>query len=202
MTCDGNVCYMHFFTQDLAAESAKSIIANQAILNALHKMISQHKSYGAVEPQPSTVVTSVASTISTPSCSSAQQTITSRESIPVSEPDIMQAVNLFLNMPSEFPDKLETISEDKPVQTSSDTVNNLLKGLSSQLPNDESLRKLSDETLDVLPSFAMAVLNKSNKNAGDVSQEAAGTSSDCVPSTCNLILLNVYLLCNVGKCCI
>lgn len=44
------------------------------------------------------------------------------------------------------------------LNTSSDTVNELLRGLCSH-PSDNSLQRLSEETADVLPSFAKAMLS-------------------------------------------
>ena len=49
-----------------------------------------------------------------------------------------------------------TESQEKVFNTSSDTVNNLLRGLSSTRES-ESIKKLSEETANVLPTFAKAL---------------------------------------------
>ena len=57
----------------------------------------------------------------------------------------------------------ETSGSAEIFNTSSDTVNELLRGLSSH-PNDQSLQKLCHDTADVLPSFAKAIVSLENKS--------------------------------------
>ena len=60
-------------------------------------------------------------------------------------------------LPSSSP--MACLPEHATVQSSSDTVNELLRGLVSSSPNqDHALRKLSEETSDVLPTFAKAMM--------------------------------------------
>ena len=62
--------------------------------------------------------------------------------------------------------------------TSSDTVNKLLRGLSSTCETD-SIRKLSEETASVLPSFAKALGQSSQPLSGELSfQQLEDKNSD------------------------
>lgn len=67
-----------------------------------------------------------------------------------------------------LPGILDVLDVDEKVSifnTSSDTVNRLLRGLSSTNQND-SIKKLTEETASVLPSFAKA-LDKSSQPTTD-----------------------------------
>lgn len=65
-------------------------------------------------------------------------------------------------------------SAEHPLQTSSDTVNELLRGLCSttasstrEVEEQNSLQRLSEETADVLPTFAKAVIQMSGNGGRD-----------------------------------
>ena len=60
------------------------------------------------------------------------------------------------NFLAEHAGDLDAASTSKLFHTSSDTVNELLRGLSSK-HDDRSIQKLSEETADVLPTFAKAL---------------------------------------------
>ena len=60
------------------------------------------------------------------------------------------------NFLAEHAADLDTASTSNLFHTSSDTVNELLRGLSSK-QDDRSIQRLSEETADVLPTFAKAL---------------------------------------------
>lgn len=61
--------------------------------------------------------------------------------------------------PSSYPSSSPRIPESAMFYSSSDTVNELLKGLTTSASNqDRALKKLSEETADVLPTFAKAMM--------------------------------------------
>ena len=60
------------------------------------------------------------------------------------------------------------LSSNEPVHASSDTVNELLRGLystSREEQQQESLKRLSEETADVLPTFAKAVIQMGSSSS-------------------------------------
>ncbi len=99
--------------------------------------------------------------ITTQACSSHQN----RE---IDERDLHVQTSVLDNFLTEGSEKSTGVSN--MFYTSSDTVNKLLRGLSSVKPSD-SIQKLSEETADVLPTFAKALGNSLLTSAGP-SQES------------------------------
>lgn len=74
------------------------------------------------------------------------------------------------------------VGTNPPIYSNTDTVGELLKGLATPMGERESLQRLSDETQDVLPTFAQAMLqlhmNSPNSAHNDVSALDTPTLQD------------------------
>ena len=109
----------------------------------------------SIEP-PTTLVTpldTAVSVIPTPIVVPSTTGLAHQPESSIPEEEIQSTVldNFFAERPVCY-----SSSEAKHFNTSSDTVNKLLRGLSSIKPS-ESIQKLSEETSDVLPTFAKAL---------------------------------------------
>ena len=97
----------------------------------------------------------------------------------ITESDIQGALldNFLLEQSS-----VQSSGTSRLFHTSSDTVNELLKGLSTT-QQDDSIRKLTEETADVLPSFAKALTvagqsgDRTQPSHTDSGEGTAGTPS-------------------------
>jgi len=82
----------------------------------------------------------------------------SKDKLPDLNQELSQGVNeaILDHFLAEHPTALDSSSTSKLFQTSSDTVNELLRGLDSRR-QDDSIKRLSEETASVLPTFARAL---------------------------------------------
>ena len=96
-------------------------------------------------------------------------------------PDISQGLSqgvndvILNNFLAEHPVTVDSSGSSKLFNTSSDTVNELLRGLGSRR-QDDSIKRLSEETANVLPTFARA-LDKSHLST-DTAAECTDPPSD------------------------
>lgn len=104
--------------------------------------------------------TAVHNTVSSATCSTST-TASTTTSVPssvtcadISEGAIQAAIldNLFVNQPPSG-----ASNSSRLFQTSSDTVNQLLRGLSTSRSHSDAIQRLSEETANVLPTFAKAL---------------------------------------------
>ena len=123
-----------------------------------------------------TPVTQATSSVAS-SLASVQAAVTSNQPRNISEKDLQNT--LVDNFLAEGV-ATDSTSVSKLFNTSSDTVNDLLRGLSSVKPSD-SIQKLSEETADVLPTFAKALGNSflSSESKDAEMKESAGSVIDC-----------------------
>ena len=90
-------------------------------------------------------------------------------------PDISQGLSqgvndvILNNFLAEHPVAVDSSGSSKLFNTSSDTVNELLRGLGSRR-QDDSIKRLSEETANVLPTFARAL---------DMSHLSTETTAEC-----------------------
>ena len=124
----------------------------------------------AVANPSQTPVAQATSTIGS-SVASVQAAVTSNQAGNISERDLQST--LVDNFLAEGV-ATDSTSVSKLFNTSSDTVNNLLRGLSSVKPSN-SIQKLSEETADVLPTFAKAL--------GDSFLSSESKDSEMIEST-------------------
>lgn len=91
-------------------------------------------------------------------------------------PDISQGLSqgvndvILNNFLAEHPVAVDSSGSSKLFNTSSDTVNELLRGLGSRR-QDDSIKRLSEETANVLPTFARAL---------DKSHLSTETTAECM----------------------
>ena len=140
----------------------------QAVLNSLAPPLS---------------VSTVSSNSSNSISASTSQTATAKavsqvKSVPVTLPTTISADIPSLTEAVSLSSVLPHITSTESMQTS-DTVNELLRGLTS---NEEepssSLKKLSEETVDVLPTFARAMMQMSSSTAVSASLPVTSTGED------------------------
>ena len=140
----------------------------QAVLNSLAPPLS---------------VSTVSSNSSNSISASTSQTATAKtasqvKSVPVTLPTTISADIPSLTEAVSLSSVLPHITSTESMQTS-DTVNELLRGLTS---NEEepssSLKKLSEETVDVLPTFARAMIQMSSSTAVSASLPVTSTGED------------------------
>ncbi len=148
-------------------KTTATLIQNQQIMLQLLQsyMLQQQRVQLAQQASNHQLPTSQTTTAKQPAITT-QASSSSHQNKEMDERDLHTSV--LDNFLTEGGDKSTGVSN--MFYTSSDTVNKLLQGLSSVKPS-ESIQKLSEETADVLPTFAKALGNSFLTSAGP-SQES------------------------------
>ena len=162
-------------TQQVLQAQLISLLQNmlqQQIQNSQHGAPRQQTTAPLSQPpQPSRVSSAAAAVPShPPSTTSASVASPVTSFAPTSSTTTLIPSSVPLDFDQFMEPLLQPLSSEDPVQPSSDTVNELLKGLYSSSSREEqqhdSLKRLSEETADVLPTFARAVVQMSSSSRG------------------------------------
>ena len=151
-------------------QHTNQLLQNQLMQVLLQTMLLQHqqKSQGAssvtqtMPPQmcnePAALGPPVTSSIEEDGKCDVPPVLGNKGKLPDLNLELSQGVNesILDNFLAEHPTALDSSSTSKLFHTSSDTVNELLRGLDSRR-QDDSIKRLSEETASVLPTFARAL---------------------------------------------
>ena len=173
----------------------------QALANAAlsSNQLTSFEDHSTVNTDLASIVTSSATSLHNPVTSSLVSTLT-RDTGTIEPP-----LSFGSDIPALFEDNPQTsldvanteytptsyqiqppnTSNTIPVYTSSDTVAELLRGLSSYENDKNSIQRLSEETVDVLPTFAHAMVQMSTDASNSNKSEFPSTSVQSSTQTIN-----------------